>query len=66
VTDGPLNLRAWGGLEAPVTRSLPTGTIFVIADASMVSADGYTWAHVYLESSSSVRGWVALGFSVET
>lgn len=66
VTDGPLNLRAWGGLGAPVTRSLPTGTIFVIADASMVSADGYTWAHVYLESSSSVRGWVALGFSVET
>jgi uncharacterized protein YgiM (DUF1202 family) len=65
VIDGPLNLREWGSLGAPVLTTIPTGGIFVIADASFGSADGYTWAQVSLESNSSVRGWVALGFSVE-
>lgn len=65
VIDGPLNLRSGSGLGASVIRALPTGTIFVIADASFASADGYTWAQVYLEDEPSVSGWVALGFSEE-
>ncbi len=65
VVDGPLNLRESGSLGAAVIRALPTGTIFVIADASFGSSDGYTWMQVYLESDPSVRGWVAQGFSVE-
>lgn len=65
VTDGPLNLRESGSLGAAVVTTLPTGTIFVISDASFVSSDGYTWMPVYLENDQSVSGWVAMGFSVE-
>lgn len=65
VVDGPLNLREWGSLSAPVITTIPTGGVFVIADASFGSADGYTWAMVYLEDDPSVTGSVALGFSVE-
>jgi uncharacterized protein YraI len=65
VTDGPLNVRSGGGLAYPVVATIPTGGVFVIKDASMASADGYTWAWVGLESNPSVTGWVALGFSVE-
>jgi uncharacterized protein YgiM (DUF1202 family) len=65
VADGPLNVRSGGGLASPVIATIPTGGVFVIKDASMVSADGYTWAWVELESNPSVTGWVALGFSVE-
>jgi uncharacterized protein YgiM (DUF1202 family) len=65
VVDGPLNLREWGSLSAPVVTTIPTGGVFVIADASFGSADGYTWAMVYLEDNPTVTGSVALGFSVE-
>lgn len=65
VVDGPLNLRDGSGLNARVIRTIPTGTIIVIANASFTSVDGYTWMEVYLEDSPSVRGWVAKGFSVE-
>ena len=65
VVDGPLNLREWGSLSAPVITTIPTGDVFVIADASFGSADGYTWALVYLEGDPSVTGSVAMGFSVE-
>lgn len=65
VVDGPLNLRESGSLGARVITTLPTGTVMVIADASFVTNDGYTWMQVYLERDTSVRGWVAMGFSVE-
>jgi uncharacterized protein YgiM (DUF1202 family) len=65
VVDGPLNLREWGSLSAPVIRTLANGTIMVIADASFTKADGYTWMLVYLEADPSVTGRVATGFSVE-
>lgn len=65
VVDGPLNLREWGSLSAPVITTIPTGEVFVIAQATMGSADGYTWAMVYLEDDPTVTGSVALGFSVE-
>lgn len=65
VVDGPLNLREWGSLTAPVITALPTGSVFVIADASFAEADGYTWMSVYVESNPSLTGWVAMGFSVE-
>lgn len=65
IIDGPLNLREWGSLSAPVITTLPTGSVVVIANASMTSADGYTWMEVYLESDTSVHGWIAKGFSVE-
>lgn len=65
VIDGPLNMRSGSGLAASVIRTLRTGTIFVIADASFATVDGYTWMQVYLEAEPSVRGWVAMGFSEE-
>lgn len=65
VVDGPLNMREWGALDAPVITTIPTGAVFVIAQASFVSHDGYTWMEVYLEDKPSMHGWVAQGFSVE-
>lgn len=65
VVDGPLNLREGSGLNAPVIRTLPTGTIVVIADASFAEVDGYSWMMVRLEAEPSVVGWVARGFTEE-
>jgi uncharacterized protein YgiM (DUF1202 family) len=65
VNDGPLNLRESGDLSAPIVTTLATGEIVVIADASFVQADGYTWMMVYIEDDPDVRGWIAQGFSSE-
>lgn len=65
VVDGPLNLRSGASLDAAVITTLPTGSVFVIADASFAQADGYTWMSVYVEENPSLTGWVAQGFSVE-
>lgn len=65
IVDGPLNLREYGALSAPVMTTLATGEIVVIADASFGVADGYTWMMVYVEDNPSVRGWIAQGFSSE-
>lgn len=65
VVDGPLNLRQGPSLGDAVIATLATGSVFVIADASFVSHDGYTWMQVYVEDDPSVHGWVAQGFSVE-
>jgi uncharacterized protein YgiM (DUF1202 family) len=65
IFDGPVNLRSGSGLGAPVIRTLSTGTIVVIADASFTEVDGYRWMNVYLEADPSVRGWMAMGFSEE-
>jgi hypothetical protein len=65
VFDGPLNLREYGDLSAPVVTTLATGEIVVIADASFAQADGYTWMMVYIEDDPDVRGWIAQGFSEE-
>jgi uncharacterized protein YgiM (DUF1202 family) len=65
IIDGPVNLRSGSGLSAPIIRTLSTGTIVVIADASFATVNGYTWMNVYLEADPSVRGWMAQGFSEE-
>ena len=65
VVNGPLNLREWGSLSAPVITVIPTGDVVVVANASLVQADGYTWWDVYLEDDPGVRGWIADGFTEE-
>jgi len=65
VVDGPLNLRSGPSLENEAIRSLAYGTIVVVADASFVNADGYTWINVYLEDDPSTAGWIAQGFTDE-
>lgn len=65
VVDGPLNLRAGGGLHYNVVASLPTGTVVVIKDASFGQADGYTWMWVYVEGDPATVGWIAQGFTKE-
>ena len=65
VIDGPLNLREYAGLDAPVLATIPTGGTVVIADASSVVHDGYHWWYVQLESIPGVYGWIAQGFTEE-
>jgi uncharacterized protein YgiM (DUF1202 family) len=65
VIDGPLNFRNGPSLDAAVISALSTGTVVVIADASFVQADGYTWMHVTLEDRPQYVGWIAGGFTEE-
>lgn len=65
VIDGPLNLRAGGGLDYALVASLQEGTVVVIKDASFGEADGYTWMWVYVEDHPGLTGWIAMGFTEE-
>lgn len=42
IVDGPLHLHEWDSLSALVITTLPTGTVVVITNGSMTTADSYT------------------------
>jgi uncharacterized protein YgiM (DUF1202 family) len=60
VTSGPLRLRAWAGLSAPVVGTLPEGAILDVLEWDG-AVDGHEWAYVDVVG-AALSGHVATTF----